>query len=156
MAPTMLDSLAKARTAADLRRSMAESIAEKMQEESIARERAAIAHREFVHNFLHDSLSRREIADLRTRVIAAAARGAFEALVMRFSSDLCEDGGRAINNGESGWCETLPGKARHAYRLWYRIGRPRGYGLRGLILDYPGGMPGDVGLFLDWSPPAKT
>ena len=155
MADMMLDTLARALTAADLRQSMAESIADRMRAESLARERAVRAHREFVSHFLHDRLTRSDVADMRTRVIAAASRGAFQALVLRFPSGLCDDDGRAINNVESHWPETLPGKARHAYRLWYRVGRPRGYRMLAGILDYPGGMPGDVGLFIDWSPPAN-
>ena len=149
----MFEKLAKALSAAELRASMAETIAQRVQAESIARDRAERAHREYVDRFLHDRLTRRDIAELRTRMVAAAARGAFEALVLRFPSSLCRDDGRAIGNGEQGWPETLPGKARHAYRLWHRIGRSRGYRLRATILDYPGGIPGDVGLFLDWSPP---
>lgn len=72
---------------------------------------------------------------------------------MRFPSELCSDSGRAIGNADPEWPETLPGKARGAYRLWARLGRSRGFQLRAIILDYPGGIPGDVGLFLDWSEP---
>lgn len=139
--------------AARLRQKMAEQEAETARHEAEARARAEIAHRDFVDAFLRDQLTRRDVADLRTRIVASAARGAFEAMIMRFPSSLCTDDGRAINNGEPGWPQTLPGKALDAYRLWLRIGKPNGYRLRALIVDFPGGVPGDVGLFLDWSAP---
>jgi hypothetical protein len=74
-------------------------------------------------------------------------------MIMRFPSALCLDDGRAINNGERDWPETLTGKALEAYTLWERLGRANGYRMIARIVDYPGGIPGDVGLFLDWSPP---
>jgi hypothetical protein len=143
-------------TAADLRQSMAERIAEKRRAEAIAQAKAQHSHDEFVSHFLHDHLSRKDIAILRVHVVAAAARGEFALMIMRFPSALCSDDGRAIGNAEPGWPRTLPGKAREAHRLWARLGRPHGYGLRAAIIDYPGGIPGDVGLFLDWSPPASV
>lgn len=146
--------LATILSAEGLRKTMAEHEAERIRLEALARARAERSHHEFVDHFLHDHLTRQDLAELRTRIIAAAARGAFEALIMRFPSALCTDDGRAISNGERHWPETLPGKAREAFALWERIGQPNGFHLRAAIVDYPDGIPGDVGLFVDWSPPA--
>jgi hypothetical protein len=146
--------LANILTAQDLRQTMAEHQAEQLRLEAIARARAQSSHRDFVQHFLHDHLTKRDVADLRTRIIAAAARGAYEAMIMRFPSSLCLDDGRAINNGEPHWPGTLTGKALEAYTLWERIGKANGYRMIARIVDYPGGIPGDVGLFLSWSPPA--
>jgi hypothetical protein len=143
-------------TAADLRQTMTDSVAEKHRQESIAKARAERSLNDFVDHFLHDHLTRKDIATVRTRVVAAAARGEFEVMIMRFPSALCSDDGRAIGNGEAGWPQTLSGKAHEAHRLWSRLGRPNGYVLRAAIIDYPGGIPGDVGLFLNWSPPATA
>lgn len=148
--------LASILTAADLRVTMAENEADRLREDRLMRERAESARRDYVDHFLHDHLTKSDLAELRTRIIAAAARGAFEALVLRFPSPLCSDDGRAVCNAEPHWPETLPGKAREAFLLWERVGKPNGFTLRALILDYPGGMPGDVGLFLGWSPPLPT
>jgi hypothetical protein len=145
--------LANILTAADLRQTMAEHDAEQMRLEAQARAHAQSSHRDFVQHFLHDHLTKRDVADLRTRIIAAAARGAYEAMIMRFPSSLCLDDGRAINNGEPQWPGTLTGKALEAYNLWDRVGRANGYRMIARIVDYPGGIPGDVGLFLNWSPP---
>jgi len=39
---------------------------------------------------------------------------------------------------------------REFYDSCERYPRPAGYKLRAQILSYPGGMPGDVGVFLHW------
>lgn len=145
--------LASILTAAQLRETMAENEAERLRAELMAKTRAERALSDYTEHFLHDHLNRRDLAELRTRLIAAAARGAFDVMIMRFPSSLCTDEGRAINNGEPHWAETLRGKAHEAYMLWERVGKPNGFRMRAAIVDFPGGVPGDVGLFLDWSRP---
>lgn len=83
-------------------------------------------------------------------VRAAAERGEREVMAVRFPSTYCTDGGRAINNFEHGWHDTLTGFAKRAYDFWQKELEPNGYKLRAQILDFPGGVPGDVGLFLRW------
>jgi hypothetical protein len=73
--------------------------------------------------------------------------------VYRFPHQLCTDNGRAINQAEDGWEKTLTGTPKEIYDFWQRQLRPRGYHIRYEIIDYPGGMPGDVGIILSW---AKT
>jgi hypothetical protein len=80
----------------------------------------------------------------------AAEQGKGELLVMRFPNVMCTDGGRAINNSETGWPETLTGRPRQAFEFWRDRLRPAGYGLKAMIVDWPDGMPGDVGFFLTW------
>ena len=36
------------------------------------------------------------------------------------------------------------------YQLWHKYFRQRGYKLRVQIVDFPGGVPGDVGMTLSW------
>ena len=83
-------------------------------------------------------------------VKGAAERGEREVLALRFPSEYCTDGGRAINNFEPDWPETLTGFANRAYEFWQKELEPQGYKLRAQIMDFPGGMPGDVGMFLRW------
>jgi hypothetical protein len=83
-------------------------------------------------------------------VRAAAERGEREVLVLRFSSEYCTDGGRAINSFEPDWPKSLTGFAKVAYEFWQKELEPQGYKLRAQIMDFPGGMPGDVGIFLSW------
>ncbi|ADH88846.1 conserved hypothetical protein [Ancylobacter novellus DSM 506] len=88
--------------------------------------------------------------NLLVKLRSAAERGETELMVMRFPNSLCTDHGRAINNTVEGWPDTLTGRPRQAYELWRDRLKPAGFGLTAMIVDWPKGMPGDVGLFLTW------
>jgi len=92
---------------------------------------------------------------LRSKLRAAAERGQTELMVMRFPNDLCSDKGRAINNSEPTWPETLTGRPRQAYELWRDQLKSAGFRLSAIIIEFPGGLPGDVGLFLKWGEAKK-
>ena len=81
----------------------------------------------------------------------AVTNGLTEVQVYRFPNTLCTDHGRAINQQEPGWETTLTGLPKEMYEFWDRKLRPRGYKLRVQIIDFPGGMPGDVGITLKWA-----
>jgi hypothetical protein len=81
----------------------------------------------------------------------AASNGLTEVQVYRFPNTLCTDHGRAINQQEPGWETTLTGLPKEMYQFWERHLRPRGYKLRFQIVDWPGGVPGDVGIILKWA-----
>jgi hypothetical protein len=80
----------------------------------------------------------------------AAANGLTEVQVARFPNTLCTDHGRAINNQEPGWENTLTGFPKELFLFWQKHFRPKGYKLRFQIVDFPQGMPGDVGVTLSW------
>jgi len=80
----------------------------------------------------------------------AAENGEKEFLLLRFPSQLCTDGGRSINVSEADWPSTLRGEAAEIYLRWERDLKPRGFHLSAIILDFPDGLPGDVGLYLLW------
>ena len=80
----------------------------------------------------------------------AVANGLVEVQVYRFPNTLCTDNGRAINQGEPGWETTLTGVPKEIYEFWLRQLHPLGYKLKVQIVDFPGGMPGDVGITLKW------
>jgi hypothetical protein len=67
-----------------------------------------------------------------------------------FPASYFNDGGRRINNNEPDWPVSLEGHAKRAYAYFEKKLRPLGYKVRVEILDYPGGMPGNVGFFLSW------
>ena len=100
----------------------------------------------FLNQHVHPEAKARVTAAVRR----AAERGEKELQVLQFSSEFCTDKGRAINNFEADWPETLTGFAKEAYEAWDEHLRPLGYKLRAQILDYPNGMPGDVGMILYW------
>jgi hypothetical protein len=80
----------------------------------------------------------------------AVENGMTSVQVFRFPNHVCTDNGRAINQAEEGWEKTLTGVPKEIYDFWQRQLKPRGYHMRFEIIDYPGGMPGDVGIFLSW------
>jgi hypothetical protein len=81
----------------------------------------------------------------------AVSNGLTEVQVFRFPNALCTDHGRAINQQEPGWEATLTGLPKEMYEFWDRELRPRGYKLKVQIVDFPDGMPGDVGITLKWA-----
>ena len=80
----------------------------------------------------------------------AAQRGEKEFMLLRFPSAVCSDGGRAVNVTEADWPTTLRGEAAETYLRWERDLKPRGFHLTARVLDFPGGVPGDIGLLLVW------
>ena len=83
-------------------------------------------------------------------VRAAAARGAREVLVLRFPASYCKDGGRQINNFESGWPDSLTGFGRTAFEFYESQLQSLGFTMRAEIMSFPEGNLGDVGLYLRW------
>jgi hypothetical protein len=80
----------------------------------------------------------------------AVENGLTEVFIGRFPNALCTDHGRAINQQEPGWENTLTGLPKELFQFWQTYLRPRGYRLRFQIVDWPGGMPGDIGVTLTW------
>jgi hypothetical protein len=80
----------------------------------------------------------------------AVNNGLTEVEVGRFPNTLLTDRGRAINQQEKGWEETLTGLPKEIFEFWKKHMQPRGYRIRFQIVDWPGGMPGDVGITLSW------
>jgi hypothetical protein len=108
----------------------------------------------FTSEFLHKHVSEDEIAMVRRLVQNAVKDGKMEAMVYSFPSDLCTDSGRAINNYDPNWPATLQGKAQEFFVRYEKLARPQGYKLKALVIYFPGGVPGDIGLCLYWAPPA--
>ena len=80
----------------------------------------------------------------------AANNGLTEVFILRFPNDLCTDRGRAINQAEPGWENTLTGLPKELFEFFDKFLKPRGYHVAYQIIDFPGGIPGDVGVTLKW------
>lgn len=80
----------------------------------------------------------------------AVSNGLTEVEVGRFSNKLFTDKGRAINQQEAGWEETLTGLPKELYLFWKAHLEQRGYRIKYEIADWPNGMPGDIRLTLMW------
>ncbi len=107
------------------------------------------------------------------RVKRAFERGERELMLTSFPSSFCSDDGRAIANPASPptnkpeqdegaehalpeWVRTMPRGAALVYEYWKQHLQPGGFGFSARIINYPGGKPGDVGLFLTWPKSAPT
>jgi len=104
---------------------------------------------------LHDAFFQREIAaDANDRVSDAIRRAAENGLkevhIVTFPATWTNDKGRRINNNEPDWATSLDGFAKRAYEFYDKEMRAAGYKLRCEVLTFPGGMPGDIGMYLSW------
>ena len=117
-----------------------------------AHEAAEHEKRELLEKMTRPSgLSDDEIVEKASIIVnRAVENGLTSVQVYRFPHTLCTDNGRAINQAEPGWEATLTGVPKEIYEFWKRQLQPRGYHIRYEIIDYPGGMPGDVGVTLSW------
>jgi hypothetical protein len=96
-------------------------------------------------------LTEDEKVELASNVIQRAVRnGLSEVQVYRFPNTLCTDRGRAINQMEKGWEKTLTGIPKEIFQLWSDYLQPRGYRIRYQIVDFPGGVPGDISITISW------
>jgi len=120
----------------------------------------------------HKRLDEFQLTEAYTQALIQRIRRAFdhgepELMIASFPSSFCADSGRAIANAgeppinkankqeatkdpEPEWLRTLPKGAVPLYEYWKNVLQPGGFGFLARIISYPGGMPGDVGLFITW------
>jgi hypothetical protein len=131
-------------------------IAEAQAEKAAAHDRqkaAARAEKEALLKKLSQpsGLSEEEKVKLAATVIKRAMdNGLLEVQVYRFPNSMCTDQGRAINQAEPGWEKTLTGIPKEVYYLWHDHLQEKGYKIRYQVVEFPGGMPGDIGITLSW------
>ena len=101
---------------------------------------------ELIGTHISDGSWRHLLHEART----AAEQGLKEFLLLRFPSQVCSDGGRAVNVPDPDWPTTLRGEAAEIYLRWSHDLKPQGFHLSARVVDFPDGMPGDIGLFLVW------
>ncbi len=147
----MLDTLLP--SAGDFAKKIALAEAEEAAKESRARHQAEAEKKALLDQLQKPSgVSDEEAIQRAVKMIEGAARNLkTEVQVHRFPNVLCTDNGRAINQMEPGWSETLTGVPKEIYELWDRHFREKGYKLRVEIIDFPNGMPGDVAMTLVWA-----
>jgi hypothetical protein len=123
----------------------------KSQQEEDAKQATAVFREKQTATMSEYRISDAEWGDILAAAQKAAQHGAQQYLLLRFPSGLCTDDSRAINNPpDDSWPETLRGEAAEIYQRWHDTLRPQGFGLSASVLDFPGGKPGDIGLFLRW------
>lgn len=142
-------------SAEELRKKALELQMLEMERDEKIKSREAKKHAEFVEEFFREHIGEKERDIIKRLVMKAASDGKYEALIYSFPSSFCTDAGRAINSSSSDWEETLQGKAKELHQLFLDVAKPQGYGLNAMIINFPDGMPGDVGFFLTWEPPIE-
>jgi len=129
-------------------------VADSRHEEELRRAEAqrseAAARRRTVEQLIDHHIGDETWRNLMQKAREAAQHGQKEFMLLRFPHDLCSDGGRAINVPEPDWPKTLRGEAAEIYLRWEHQLKQRGFRLGARVLEFPGGFPGDVGLFLIW------
>lgn len=140
-------------TAEDLRAFTAQEERVAEHRHTAEREAKDAARLALVRHLREAPLTDRDVRALVVRFKEAARLGETRTVAYRFPSDVCTDGGRAINSLDPDWPNSLQGQPRALYDYWNATLRAKGYRLSAEILNFPGGMPGDVGFIFDWSAP---
>lgn len=123
-------------------------------EEMLKREERAKVEQDRLHEaFMTEDVPPDALDRVALMVRKALENGERQVLVFRFPSNWLPDRGRAIINQEEDWHAHLVGSPQRAYAYFERELKPRGFQVRAQILDWPNGMPGDVGIFLRWKRP---
>ena len=129
------------------------------------REEELVEFRKRLDNF---KLTEEIIQSGLDKIKRAFERGETELMFSSFPSSFCTDGGRAIINAgvppinkpskeevarqaeQPDWLMTLPAGVHQVFDYWKANLKPGGFKFEARIINYPGGMPGDVGLFFSW------
>jgi hypothetical protein len=139
-------------TAKDCMKKLALAEAEEATEETRKRAQAEAEKKALMDQFTKPSgvSDEERLKRAATIIKRAVDNGLTEVEVGRFPNQLCTDRGRAINQQEPGWENTLTGLPLELFQFWRKYLKPRGYKVKFQIVNFPGGMPGDVGMTLSW------
>ena len=134
----------------ELRKAALEKEQARIHQMAEADQRRAEERHQLQEAFMNRQIQADGVARLQRALLAAAERGEDHLQVFTFPSELCTDGGRAINNSDPHWPNSLAGYAARAYEFFKTELQPHGYRLRAEIINFPGGMPGEVAITLAW------
>ncbi|HTQ35076.1 MAG TPA: CBS domain-containing protein [Stellaceae bacterium] len=137
-------------TAAEFQHLVSEHEQHEVQDRERHREAVAKQRDEQVAELTGQHVSHAQWRALVQSARQAAAQGAKEFMMLQFPAALCRDRGREINANLPEWPSSLRGEAAELYLRWEHDLKPHGFSLGARVLDFPGGLPGDVGLFLGW------
>jgi cyclopropane fatty-acyl-phospholipid synthase-like methyltransferase len=137
-------------SAKDLKRISEEKETEKLQEILAKRRKEEEEEHRARQDFMERDVKPEGLERFNAWVRRAAEQGRSEIHILSFPSQYCSDHGRAINNFEADWPQTLTGFAAKVYGAYVEYLQPQGYTIRAQILNYPDGGLGDVGLYVGW------
>ena len=134
----------------DLKLISSDAEMEKVDDERKLKEIKKRQELEFRELFMAREVQPEAIDRINHLISVAAKQGNHQLQVLTFPSHYCSDGGRRINIADPEWPSTLEGFAKKAYDFFQKELRPLGYKLHAEIINFPGGMPGEVALVLTW------
>jgi hypothetical protein len=139
-------------TAKDLQAKIAQVEGERASAALKAHEAAEAEKHAFLDRISKPSgLTDEQVVEKASHIInRAVENGLTSVQVFRFPNHLCTDNGRAVDQGEEGWQNTLTGIPKELFQFWERQLKPRGYHIKYEVIDRPGGMRGDIAVFLSW------
>ncbi|UUX50671.1 hypothetical protein NUH88_03005 [Nisaea acidiphila] len=138
------------RTASQVREEMAEHALREARAKA-EKERALDAEkRKEYEDFMRRHFTEEDRLHYNRLAQKAVDAGLYELELVRFPASYLEDHGRRINNGESDWREHLCGYAKSLSDAFELLNEGRGFRLIARVLGYPGGMIGDIGLYISW------
>lgn len=139
-------------SAKDLRTKIALAESDKASAAAKAKAAADAEHQAFLDRLSKPSgLSDDQVLEKAGHIVErAVSNGLTSVQVLRFPNHLCTDNGRAIDQAEEGWQKTLTGIPKELWAFYERQLKARGYHMKYEIIDRPGGMRGDVAVFLTW------
>jgi hypothetical protein len=121
---------------------------------------------EFKKRLDNFALTQEAVDLVMDKIKRAFDRGETELMISSFPSSFCTDDGRSIVNAGAppvvkpdphapkpevpDWIGTLPAGVRVVHDYWKQNMEPGGFKLSARIINFPGGKPGDVGLFFSW------
>ena len=139
-------------SAKDLRIRIAQAEADKASAAKKAHDAAEAEKHAFLERLSTPSgLTDEQVLEKASHIVnRAVENGLTSVQVFRFPNHLCTDNGRAIDENEEGWQKTLTGRPKELWSFYERQLKSRGYHLKYEVLDRPGGLRGDIGVFLSW------
>jgi hypothetical protein len=136
--------------AEDLNEIIIDAEIKKMDEEREKKAKQAKQQAELREAFMSREIHPEVMDRINNVVRAAAGNGLKQIDVLSFPASYCNDRGRRINNQLPDWPESLEGFAKRAYEFYMSELRPLGYKLHAEVVSFPGGIPGEINLFLKW------
>ncbi len=134
----------------DLKQISSDAEMAKMEEEQRAKRKGEQLQQDLREAFMAREIHPNVMERVNNAVRIAAEHGQHQVQVLTFPCTFCSDGGRRINIADPEWPATLEGFAKKAYDYFQKELRPLGFKLHAEITSFPGGMPGEIGLFLKW------
>jgi hypothetical protein len=134
----------------DLNEIISDNEMKKMEDARKGKEKQKREQRQLHDAFMERNIHPQVMDRLNNAVRIAAEQGLKEVRIITFPASYCNDGGRRINNMLPDWPDSLDGFAKRAYEFYLKELRPLGYKLHAQVIDFPGGVPGEIALFLKW------